>query len=221
MARVERLLLIVAVVSLGWYATGRASAMLYQAAQAREFEELRLVPRDIYLPSHAASASPAAPSSTAARSSTAADSSTAAPSSPAAPRPRAARSLVGRIEIPRLGVSAIVREGVDTRTLSRAVGHVPHTALPGDSGNIAFAAHRDTFFRPLKNIRAGDRIRVSTPDGDFTYIVRDTRIVAPTEVSVLDPTPEPTLTLITCHPFNYVGPAPNRFIVRADAVDAR
>lgn len=203
MARVERLLLIVAVVSLGWYATGRASAMLYQAAQAREFEELRLVPRDIYLPSRAAA------------------SSAAAPSLPAATRPRAARSLVGRIEIPRLGVSAIVREGVDTRTLSRAVGHVPHTALPGDSGNIAFAAHRDTFFRPLKNIRAGDRIRVSTPDGDFTYIVRDTRIVAPTEVSVLDPTPEPTLTLITCHPFNYVGPAPNRFIVRADAVDAR
>ncbi len=98
---------------------------------------------------------------------------------------------------------------------------MPHTALPGDAGNIAFAAHRDTFFRPLKNIRAGDHIRVSTPDGDFTYIVRDTRIVTPTEVSVLHPTPEPTLTLITCHPFNYVGPAPNRFIVRAEAVDGR
>lgn len=195
MARAERILLVVAVVALGWYATARANVMLYQASQNRQLEELRLERRDVHLPSPAAAA-------------------------PAGPHSRVARSLVGRIEIPRLGLSAIVREGVDDRTLSRAVGHVPETALPGGAGNIALAGHRDTFFRPLRQIRTGDRIRISTPDGDFSYVVRDTRVVAPTEMSVLDPTPEPTLTLITCYPFNYVGAAPNRFIVRAQAVDS-
>lgn len=192
MARVERLLLVVAVVSLGWYATARANAMLFQAAQHRELEELRLERRDIYLPS-----------------------------SYARHRPRVERALVGRIEIPRLGVSAIIREGVDNRTLDRAVGHIPQTAFPGDPGNIALAAHRDTFFRPLKHIRAGDRIRVSTPDGDFSYIVSGTSVVAPTDLSVLNPTPEPSLTLITCYPFNFVGPAPKRFVVRALAVQPK
>jgi len=83
------------------------------------------------------------------------------------------------------------------------------------TGNVALAAHRDTFFRPLKNVRQGDRIRMTTPDGIFTYVVRDTRIVAPTDVSVLEPTPEDTLTLITCYPFTYIGTAPKRFVVRA------
>ena len=199
MARVERLLLIVAAIALGWYATARADVALYQASQNQAFEELRLERRDVPL------ASPASPGS------------------PARPRERArattSRSPVARIEIPRLGVSAIVREGVDNRTLRRAVGHVPGTAALGDAGNSAVAAHRDTFFGPLKDIRKGDRIRVSTPDGDFSYVVHDTRVVEPTDLSVLDPTPEATLTLITCHPFNYVGAAPNRFIVVARAVE--
>ena len=122
--------------------------------------------------------------------------------------------LVGKIEIPRIKLSAMVREGADARTLGRGVGHVPGTALPGDDGNVALAAHRDRHFRGLRNIQLGDEIRVQTTAGIFLYVVDSTRVVPPTEVSVLDPTPEPSITLITCYPFNYIGPAPERFIVR-------
>lgn len=124
-------------------------------------------------------------------------------------------SLIGRLEVPRLGVSVITREGVDARILRSAVGHVPSTALPGQSGNAAFAGHRDTFFRKLREIREGDRVVVITPEARHEYVVRETRIVKPTDVSVLDRTPDPVLTLVTCYPFSYIGPAPQRFIVRA------
>lgn len=127
----------------------------------------------------------------------------------------AALALVGRIEVPRLKLSALAREGADVRTLSRAVGHIPGTALPGLIGNAGFAAHRDTFFRPLKSVRNGDEVIVTTTRGVFRYLVTGTRVVEPTDVSVLDPTAESTLTLVTCYPFDYVGSAPQRFIVRA------
>jgi sortase A len=109
----------------------------------------------------------------------------------------------------------MAREGADTRTLRGAVGHVPSTALPGEQGNTAFAGHRDTFFRKLKDVRTGDAVIVTTGTGRHRYVVRDTRVVAPTDVWVLDPTAEATLTLVTCYPFNYFGSAPQRFIVRA------
>lgn len=126
--------------------------------------------------------------------------------------------LIGRIEIPRLKVSAIVREGVDHDTLSRAVGHVPQTALPGQPGNVGVAAHRDTFFRGLRNVRKGDVIQIETPGKTFQYEVDSLKIVWPKNVEVLDPTPQPSLTLVTCYPFNYVGSAPKRFIVRAKQI---
>jgi len=122
---------------------------------------------------------------------------------------------IGRIEIPRLGISSIVRQGVDDGTLGRAVGHVPYTPLPGQTGNVGLAAHRDTYFRNLRGIREGDLIRLRTPKGTFEYTVESLRVVSPTTVEVLDPTPTPSLTLVTCYPFNYVGHAPKRFIVRA------
>ena len=125
-------------------------------------------------------------------------------------------SLVGSIEIPRLGLSAVIAEGEDEATLKVAVGHLPDTPLPGDAGNSALAGHRDTFFRPLQHIRVGDQVRVSTPRGDFHYQVRETMVMGPDDVWVLDPTDRPMLTLITCYPFNYVGKAPRRFIVRAE-----
>ena len=137
-----------------------------------------------------------------------------ASSAPAAARP-GAHVLIGRIEVPRLKLSALAREGVDTRTLRGAVGHVPGTALPGDRGNAAFAAHRDTFFRPLKDVRSGDEVEISTPSGVHRYVVTGTRVVDPSEIEVLAPTPDPTLTLVTCYPFEYVGSAPKRFIVTA------
>ncbi|MEQ1947749.1 MAG: class D sortase [Bryobacteraceae bacterium] len=128
-------------------------------------------------------------------------------------------NLIGKIEIPRVNVSAVVREGVDDYTLGRAVGHVPGTAFPGKEGNLALAAHRDRYFRGLRNIKIGDEIRVRTAEGLYRYSVDSTRIVAPTDVSVLDPTPEPSITLITCYPFTYIGPAPQRFIVRGRRID--
>jgi sortase A len=127
----------------------------------------------------------------------------------------ASGSMVGRIEIPRLGVSSVIRAGSDARTLRLAVGYIPGTALPGDPGNFGLAGHRDTFFRKLRDINPDDEIRIVTKDGTFHYYVERTTIVMPQDVSVLDPTNHPTLTLVTCYPFNYIGSAPKRFIVRA------
>jgi len=134
---------------------------------------------------------------------------------PAPPPPLAVGSLIGRIEIPRLALSTIVLEGDSDRILRKAAGHIPGTALPGGTGNVAIAAHRDTFFRALQNIRKDDVISLETPDGDYRYRVDSTHIVAPSDVAVLDPSGSPSLTLVTCYPFYYVGSAPKRYIVRA------
>jgi sortase A len=132
-------------------------------------------------------------------------------------RPAPARAaVIGRIELPRVGVTAIVREGDHNRVLRRAVGHIPQTPLPGEPGNAGLAGHRDTFFRGLRDVRHGDRIVVTTPDSVLHYDVRSTRIVDPTDVSVLKPTSGSTLTLVTCYPFDYIGAAPKRFIVQAN-----
>jgi sortase A len=132
------------------------------------------------------------------------------------PVPVVAGSLIGKIDIPRLNISTIVKEGVDDRTLDLAAGHIPDTALPGQTGNVGVAAHRDTLFRNLKDVRRDDKITLSTLDGEYVYRVVSTKIVQPTDVSVLDASPnEKTLTLVTCYPFYFVGDAPKRFIVRA------
>jgi sortase A len=123
--------------------------------------------------------------------------------------------LVGRLEIPRLSFSVMVLEGDDTATLARAVGHMPGTAFPWESGNVVMAGHRDTFFRPLENLRTGDEIRMTTLRGTFHYRVTSTEIVQPSDVSVIAPTRTPALTLVTCYPFVYVGRAPQRFIIHA------
>jgi len=125
-------------------------------------------------------------------------------------------SPIGIIEIPRLGLSSVVLEGDDTAALLFGVGHLSDTPLPWHGGNSVFAAHRDTFFRPLAGIRRNDVIKFSTADAEYEYVVTELKVVKPTELAVLDPTPSATLTLITCFPFDYVGPAPNRFIVKAE-----
>ena len=122
---------------------------------------------------------------------------------------------IGQIVIPRLELAVMIAQGDSAQILERGVGHLPSTALPGVTGNVALAAHRDTFFRPLKDIREGDAITLKTARGDFDYVVEATSVVKPTDVQVLEPTGGQTLTLITCFPFYYVGAAPNRFIVRA------
>lgn len=123
---------------------------------------------------------------------------------------------IGLIEIPRLGLSSVVLEGDDTAALLLGVGHLSDTPLPWHGGNTVFAAHRDTFFRPLAHIRKNDVIRFSTADASFEYVVRELKVVEPTAVDVLEPTSAATLTLITCFPFDYIGLAPQRFIVRAE-----
>jgi sortase A len=123
---------------------------------------------------------------------------------------------IGLIEIPRLGLSSVVLEGDDTAALLLGVGHLSDTPLPWHGGNTVFAAHRDTFFRPLAHIRKHDVIRFSTADASFEYVVTELKVVPPTAVEVLEPTSGATLTLITCFPFDYIGPAPQRFIVRAE-----
>jgi sortase A len=130
--------------------------------------------------------------------------------------------LIGRIEAPRLGVSAIVLSGLDSSTLRRAAGHVPRTALPGQGGNVAVAAHRDRHFAGLRDVAIGDEITFTTPDGVHRYRVSGTEVVEPRDVRVLDDRGREELTLVTCYPFNYIGPAPNRFVVYAEKVgDAR
>jgi sortase A len=132
--------------------------------------------------------------------------------------PPAIGGLIGRIEIQRLGLSAIVMEGTDNITLGRAVGHIAGTALPGHAGNVGLAGHRDTFFRPLRNIQPRDTITLTTSLGEYRYRVVSTRVVGPHDIAVLDPSANEVLTLVTCYPFYFVGAAPERFIVRAERV---
>lgn len=181
----ERVLLAIGVMALGYYGYVSVESWIYQTRAGRELDAV-------------------------------------VAEAPAAARTPAARrripqqgETIGRIEIPRLGVSVVIRSGTDDRTLRLAVGHIPGTAIPGDEGNIGLAAHRDTFFRPLRDIRIADEIRLVTSTGTFRFLVADTSIVKPTDTWVLDPTRGAALTLVTCYPFNYVGAAPDRFIVRA------
>lgn len=188
--RLERLLLILGIASLGYYGYVSAETALYQSIENRELDAIL-----------ASAPPPQAATHTASPARRKAAPATGTP--------------MGRIEIPRLGVSAVIRAGSDARTLRLAVGYIPGTALPGEGGNIGLAAHRDTFFRRLRDIRADDEIRLVTPDGTFSYAVERTNIVRPRDTWVLDRTLESTLTLVTCYPFTYVGSAPQRFIVRA------
>ncbi len=142
----------------------------------------------------------------------------AAPERPANPLASAPQGLIGRIDISRLGISVIVMEGTSGAILRRAAGHIPGTALPGQAGNIGISAHRDTFFRPLRNVRRDDVVTLATPGGEYRYRVLSTEIVSPSDVTVLASDGNEILTLVTCFPFYFIGPAPRRFIVRAERV---
>lgn len=124
-------------------------------------------------------------------------------------------SVLGRMEINSIGLAVMVQEGTASGTLQHAVGHVRGTALPGEPGNMAIAGHRDTFFRSLRNIHMDDEITLTTLSGAFHYQVESITVVEPEDTQVLDDSREPILTLVTCYPFYFVGPAPKRFIVRA------
>ncbi|HXN21947.1 MAG TPA: class D sortase [Candidatus Dormibacteraeota bacterium] len=129
--------------------------------------------------------------------------------------PLFAGGVIGEILVPRLGLKVILAEGVSNSVLESAAGHIPETPLPGEWGNVAVAAHRNTFFRPLRKIRFGDVVVLRTPAATFRYRVESTKVVLPTDIEVLNSSSAHTLTLITCFPFNYVGAAQHRFVIRA------
>jgi len=126
--------------------------------------------------------------------------------------------VIGEIQVPRLRLNAIVVQGDSPASLRRAVGHLSNSALPGEWGNVALAGHRDTFFRPLRDIRLGDEIRFKTRERSFEYRVEWIEVVAPTDIRVLDSSSGHDLTLLTCFPIHFVGPAPKRLVVRAREV---
>jgi sortase A len=130
----------------------------------------------------------------------------------ARPKPH---DVIAWLDVPRLHISTAVLEGDDDLALRLGAGHIPGTQLPGTAGNVAIAAHRDSFFRSLGGIEPQDHIRLRTPEGDSEYTVESTRIVRPSNVSVLANSGQPELTLVTCYPFRFVGAAPLRFVVRA------
>ena len=185
---IERGLVVVGATCLLWVGSSSVSAIVYQIKQGTSLERL-----DRALDSIEAVRAPH-------------DGET--PLQPSVP--------IGRLEIPRIGLSAVVAEGDDENTLKVAVGHLPDTPLPWQEGNTALAGHRDTFFRPLRRIQPGDLIRLATRRGTFRYRVIGQMVVEPDELWVLDSSPRADLTLITCYPFNYAGPAPRRFIVHAE-----
>jgi len=172
----------------------RMNRALEQSAEATEAAELVAPPAAAV----AASAAPAA-------------------ALPAAAHPKPAPFLA-RLEIPSIDLSTLVVDGVDAVTLRRAVGRVPSSARPGDAGNVALAGHRDTDFRGLQHIHRGDRLSLRTGDGKFIYEVEWIGIVRPSHTEVLADAGYPTLTLVTCYPFQYIGRAPFRYVVRAREV---
>ena len=138
----------------------------------------------------------------------------------AARREAQSSGLVGRIEIPRVGLSAVIVEGTTASALRRGVGHVENTAFPGEAGNVALAGHRDTYFRKLREVSLGDGIRLTTPDGVFAYQVVSATVVPPERGDLVGAASQSVLTLVTCYPFEWIGPAPSRFVVRARPVAA-
>jgi len=194
--RLEVFLYVIGFAAIGLWGIAHLSSQLYQARQLRLFAE------------HVAAAGGAAR-----------DGSPDAAGPITVPRPIEPRAPLGRLDIDRLDLSVAMSEGVDRLTLLRAAGHIPASPLPGEPGNVVIAGHRDTFFRPLENIAVDDTVRVTTDYGAFLYRVVSTEIVRPTQTEVLQDGPEPTLTLVTCYPFRYVGRAPQRFIVTARQID--
>jgi sortase A len=139
--------------------------------------------------------------------------------SPPAPAPAPAPGTwVARLEVPSVRLATTVLEGTDDGTLSRGSGHIEDTPFPGQTGNVGIAGHRDTVFRPLRHIHLGDEMKLTTADRVYHYKISKTLIVTPDDVYVLDPTEQPTLTLVTCYPFDFIGHAPRRFIVQAALV---
>lgn len=210
------MLFLVGCLALGYYAYDILDARFFQDDQSRKFDKALRNAHDTAVAELSAEAAadlnsrarnaktPAIPDFS---ESTAGD----APSQNAAIQ----NMPLGRIEINSIGLTAMIQEGTGAQTLQRGVGHITGTASLGASGNIGLAAHRDTFFRKLRNIHEGDEITLTTLAGSYNYRVELISIVEPDNSAVLRDMGGNILTLVTCYPFGYIGPAPKRFIVRA------
>jgi len=143
----------------------------------------------------------------------------APPSRPPTKSTKASRGdVVARLSIQKIHLRAMVREGDDDNTLDVALGHIPGTAMPGQKGNVGVAGHRDRLFRRLAEIAKDDQIQLQTPSATYTYRVDTMAIVSPKTVGVLSAGDGARLTLVTCYPFNYIGSAPKRYIVKAHLI---
>jgi sortase A len=143
-----------------------------------------------------------------------------APSAAAPPKAQDPREQMTRLSIPSIDLDAIVVEGTSSRQLAIAPGHMPDSAAPGDNGNSVITAHRDTFFRHIYELNKGDQILVRRGGKSYQYLVERKFVVKPSDVSVLKPTSDARLTLVTCYPTYYVGPAPERLVVTAKLATA-
>lgn len=217
-------LLIIGLAAIGYYGYSVANEYFYQAYENWAFDQQIAGRRGVTFTDYLKEQTPLGFLARASQATASDESHSATPSRRVItvpskiPYPETG-SVLGRVDIPRLNLSAIVREGVDPTTLKTAVGHVPATALPGQVGNFAIAAHRDTLFRALKDIKKDDVVTFQSSEGTYKYEVISTKIVKPSDVSVLQVDgDQKLLTMITCYPFYYVGSAPERFIVQARLV---
>jgi sortase A len=125
------------------------------------------------------------------------------------------------LHIPKIHLEVPVLEGTDDLSLNRGVGLIAGTSRPGGEGNIGIAGHRDGFFRGLKDLALGDTVEIETLEGTISYAIDRIVIVPPSDISVLAQRSQPSVTLVTCYPFYFVGSAPQRYIVQASAAGAK
>jgi len=189
----ERILLVVGLLFLGLWFKNDTEARAFSSAELKKLEAGRLEAQFVGAPARRSSKKAWLPATL-------------------------QSGVFGRIEIPRLGISALIAEGTQPDRLMRAVGHIVTSAFPGQPGNCALAGHRDSFLHGLGGVRENDVIRIDTLQDTYTYEVEWGAVVAPNRVDVLDLTEEPSLNLVTCYPFHAIGPAPDRFVVRARLV---
>jgi len=208
--RVERVLLISGLTLLAVYATARLESLLSSRADLQQFAAI-------------------APSSASAGREVAEDIGTSAVDFSLWDEHRVQaykkrtlqppRAPLAVLHILKIGLEVPLLDGTDGLTLNHAVGRISGTARPGEPGNIGIAGHRDGFFRGLKDIGIGDTIELKTPQGTDTYAVDELNIVSPSETDVLRAGLVPSLTLVTCYPFHFIGSAPQRYIVHASRTE--
>ncbi|TXC91577.1 class D sortase [Metabacillus litoralis] len=125
---------------------------------------------------------------------------------------------LGSLIIPKLDQTIAIFEGDSKEILKKGIGHVITTPLPGEENNSVLAGHRDTFFRNLDKLEIGDKLLIERSDIYFIYKIKKIRIVDKDDKTVIVPRPRSTLTLTTCYPFTYIGPAPQRYIIEAELI---